>query len=176
VLPQINHTICNTQGKIIRKEHRRFLVVNYTFLQRKGNNVGSHNCHNNGLAARAQIILWLSKIGRCFAYKDCSEGHPGLFFCRAATDASFSRLAFQPEPAARSACLTSSWSALQVDGHNGGAKRMRLPLPALASDALRAEATFTWGADGEHAPNRGGRNRPVRSPEAGPDIYCRGLG
>ena len=94
---------------------------------------------------------------------------------QAATDASFSRLAFQPEPAARSASLTSNSSALQVDGHNGGAERMRLPLPALASDALRPRLRYL-GADGEHAPNRGDRNRPVRSPEAGPGIYCRGLG
>jgi hypothetical protein len=46
-----------------------------------------------------------------------------LSCCRAATDASFSRLAFQPEPAARSACLTSSSSALQVEGHSEGAQK-----------------------------------------------------
>ena len=32
------------------------------------------------------------------------------------------------------------------------------------------------GPDGEHAPNRGDRDRPVGSPEAGPGIYGRGLG
>jgi hypothetical protein len=58
-----------------------------------------------------------------------------LSCCRAATDASFSRLAFQPEPAARPGCLTSSSSALQVDDHSGaGAQK---DAATVASDALR---------------------------------------
>ena len=93
---------------------------------------------------------------------------------QAATDASFSRLAFQPEPAARSASLTSSSSALQVDGHNGEAQKNATALGGTCERCPPAGATLTWGPDGEHAPNRGDRNRPVRSPEAGPDIYCRG--
>jgi hypothetical protein len=98
-----------------------------------------------------------------------------LSCCRAATDAPLSRLAFQPEPAARSACLTSS-SSLQVGGHSGGAQKNAKALGGTCERCPPAAATFTWGPDGEHAPNRGDRDRSVRSPEAGPGIYCRGLG
>jgi len=80
-------------------------------------------------------------------------------------------------PAGTSAtALTSSSSALQVDGHNGEAQKNATALGGTCERCPPAGATFTWGPDGEHAPNRGDRNRPVRSPEAGPGIYCRGLG
>jgi len=54
-------------------------------------------------------------------------------------------------------------------------KRMRRPLAALASDALRLGYVYSWGCRRACSPKRGYRNRPVGSAEAGPSIYCRTL-